>query len=155
LGGFLYAIEEESGRIQWRFSAGEAIRKAVYVGSDAVFVVTELGEMSCVDREKGIARWRITEVDHFVAQSPTRVYVKDHFGRLLILDASTGNILTTIRMEPLKHLAANTVNDRIYLGTDRGLVQSLRESDLEKPVPLIEKVMEEKTAEVKTDAIEM
>ena len=53
--GYVYAMLERAGEIQWRFSAGEAVLDSPVLIEDRLFVTTELGGMFCLERQDGKA----------------------------------------------------------------------------------------------------
>ena len=70
----------------------------------------------------------------FIAASNDRVYVADRLGRILVLAADTGARLDRIPAEGLPIKLRNAQNDRIYLATEAGLIQCLREIELSEPL---------------------
>ena len=70
----------------------------------------------------------------FISASKTKLYSVDRIGRLHILDITTGGTLGTIPTERLNVRLTNTLTDRIYLGTEDGLIQCLHEIALKEPI---------------------
>jgi outer membrane protein assembly factor BamB len=132
--GFVYAIQEETGDTLWRFSTGEPILRSPAVIDLRVYVTTELGGMYCLDATSGKNIWWAENVMQFVAASKARVYVVDRIGRLRVLSAASGAQLDAIPTETVTTKMANTDTDRIYLVSDGGLVQCLREVEQIEPI---------------------
>jgi len=134
LDGYLYAVHELSGTQQWRFSAGNPVSQSPVVIEDRVFVVADRGGLYCVDAETGGEIWWAPQVEEFLSVSPSRVFGADRFGRIFILDVKTGGRLGMIRTEGINLFHINHRTDRIYLGSDRGVLQCLHEAELDDPV---------------------
>lgn len=148
--GFVYAVNEKNGHMLWRFAIGDAISKQPAVIGGNVFVVPESGGMFCLSEKSGLQRWHTPRVRQFVAASPrrqqngpagqpppdaqlARVYAADETGNLMILDAGSGTRLATMPASSLTWKFTNLQNDRLYLGTNGGLVQCLHEIGLDQP----------------------
>jgi len=132
--GFVHAIEERNGQSLWRFSTGEPVVQPAVVVGDCVYATTQRGGMFCLDAETGSQLWWAPHLMQFLAASKDRVYAADAFGRILILRADTGARLDTIdaAASPMKMI--NSQTDRIYLASETGLVQCLRELELPEPI---------------------
>ena len=88
--GYVYAVLERAGEIQWRFSAGDPVIDSPVLIEDRLYVATELGGMFCLNVKDGKQIWLAPEVLHFVAAGKQRVYAADKLGRLRVLDARNG-----------------------------------------------------------------
>ena len=137
--GFVYAFNEASGKVLWRFPTGEYIKETpVYVDGE-VFIVTALSGMFCVDAVQGgngksaEAKWWSPNIRKFIACSKHRVYALDAQKSLVILDRISGQKITSLPMVDYKFIFTNIQNDRIYFATENGTVQCLREAALELP----------------------
>jgi outer membrane protein assembly factor BamB len=134
LDGNVYAVEEESGNSVWRFSLGQPVRQPPAAVAGQVYVIPEQGGMFCLDGATGAQRWRAPGITHFLAASPSRVYGFDRGARLVVLDGQSGAALGTVAARDVSLPVLNQRSDRIYLATDRGLVQCLREIASREPV---------------------
>jgi outer membrane protein assembly factor BamB len=132
--GFLYAIQEESGETLWRFSTGEPIVEPPAVIDDRAYVATQLGSMYCLDSKTGKSVWRAEDVMRFVAATKARIYGTDDTGRLLVLNAASGARLDAMPIGQVSSVVANSDTDRIYLVSDGGLIQCLREVEQNQPL---------------------
>lgn len=148
--GYVYAVNERSGAVEWRFSAGVPIVSSPHIIGDDVYVVTEKGGLYKVGAESGLEQWWMPRVGNFLAASETRVYCTDRLGRLLVVDAKSGGRLAALPAVELDFLVTNHVTDRIYVGTHTGLLQCLHEPQLERPLVYVGPGTEQKeTAQVK------
>ena len=132
--GFLYAVQEETGETLWRFSTGEPIVESPAVVDDRVYVTTQLGGLYSIDMKTGRNLWWADSAMRFVAASKTRVYATDSIGRLLALSGANGTRLDAIPIPHVSSVLANSDTDRIYLISDGGLIQCLREQEQVKPL---------------------
>ncbi len=132
--GYVHAIRERDGEPLWRFPTGEPILQPAVVIDERVYVATQPGGMHCLSVVTGERFWWAPQIRQFVAASKQRVYATDKLGRLLTLSAQTG---ARLDMLPVGHLPIKLLNsdtDRLYLGTDTGLIQCLHERELVEPL---------------------
>jgi outer membrane protein assembly factor BamB len=132
VGGLLYAFEGVGGIEKWSFAAGAAITQSPVPFADAVYVLCEDLTMYRVSTETGREEWMAKNIRRFLATSPTKVYTLDRFGRLAVLSAKSGALIDLATIPPLAFPVTNTDTDQIFLATDTGLIQCLRELELTK-----------------------
>ena len=132
--GYVYAVLEKSGDLLWKFSAGEPVVEPPVLIDERLFAPTQLGGMYCLDAKSGRQLWWAPDARRFLAASRQRVYAADGAGRIRILDGKSGALLDTLPTESLPLAMTNTLTDRLYVGTDTGLLECLRESELPKPL---------------------
>jgi outer membrane protein assembly factor BamB len=151
--GFVYAVREDNGRPRWRFPAGAKVKHQPVVIGDAVYVIPEVGGMYQLSAHNGEQVWWAAGIRRFIAASATKIYAADLAGRTLVLDAKTGSLLDSLPTEQLNFKVVNSQTDRLYLGTDTGMLQCLREQ--QQVTPLLHQVLGEKkgdkAAKPKTD----
>ena len=134
LGGFVWGVNESDGKVLWRFSTGDPIRKGLVIINDRIYVCPEGHGMFCLDSTKGKSQWWSPNAANFVAASSAKVYASDHSKQLMILDAKTGDLQATLATEALPLQLVNQQTDRIYLGSPSGLLQCLHELALTEPI---------------------
>jgi outer membrane protein assembly factor BamB len=132
--GYVYAMLEASGDLQWKFPTSDPVIDSPVVLEDRVYATTELGGMFCLNAETGKQIWWAPEVLHFVAAGKQRVYAADKLGRLRILDARTGAALGSLPTSSMPIKISNGQTDRIYLATEGGTIQCLREVEQTTPI---------------------
>ena len=132
--GFVYALVERSGDLQWKFATSEPIIDSPVVIEDRVYATTELGSIFCLNIKTGKQIWWAPEILHFVAAGKQRIYGADKLGRLRILDARNGALLDIIPTATLPIKVCNGQTDRIYLAAEGGTIQCLRELEQATPV---------------------
>ncbi|MBI3838792.1 MAG: PQQ-binding-like beta-propeller repeat protein [Planctomycetia bacterium] len=132
--GYVYAVDEATGRINWKFAIGDAIFRSPVAIDSNVFVISELGGMYCLDGKAASQLWVAPKMTQFLAASPTRVYACDQLNRLAVLDAKTGNRLGTMPLDETSMKLVNDQSDRIFLASEAGVMQCLREVELKSPI---------------------
>ncbi len=135
LDGFVYAIDEQTGNLNWEVSTGEGISLSPVPIRDSVYVVTNDRMLYKLDAKTGFQKWEepVPHVTRFVGAGRDRVYVTDEFGNLVVISQSTGTILNRISAGRIDYIASNDQTDRLYFGSNTGLVQCLREVQSKVP----------------------
>ncbi len=131
--GYVYALDEVKGTAMWKFSLGEVIREQAIAAGDSVYAIPETGGLLALTANTGLEKWFVPLIEKLLAVSPRRLYAVDAQQRLAVLDKASGAPVTTMRLDGLNFFFSNLENDRIYLGTDTGLIQCLHEMDLKHP----------------------
>ena len=138
--GYIFAVNDFSGDVDWQFCAGERVIDPIGLSvdpdnpsSDCCYATTYLGNFFCVRLKDGTEVWRTDRVRQFVAATPSRIYVQDLYGDLVALDRQTGKKVTRISMDIGTYAVFNVESDRIYLVAPDGLVQCLHEIDSDQP----------------------
>jgi hypothetical protein len=133
--GNVYAMQERGGEMLWKFPASDPVIDSPVVIENRIYATTELGGMFCLSADKGKQIWWAPDVLHFVAAGKNRVYASDKVGRLRILDARSGAMLDSLPTSAMPIKISNGLTDRIYLATEGGVIQCLRE--VEQPIPVV------------------
>lgn len=132
--GVIHARQEHQGNELWNLAVGQPIIEPAVPIGEKLFAATQLGGMYCVRVKDGHKLWWTPQIVQFVAASEKRVYAADRLGRLLVLDAQSGARLDTMAIPGLRLKLLNMQTDRIYLGTETGLIQCLHEVELTEPI---------------------
>ncbi len=133
--GYVYAMLERGGELQWKFATSDPVIDSPVVIEDRVYATTEFGGMFCIDAKTGKPIWFAPDLLHFVAAGKQRVYAADKVGCLRILDARNGTLLDSLPTSAMPIMISNGKTDRIYLATEGGTIQCLR--DVEQPNPIV------------------
>jgi len=124
---YIFAIDGRTGDVRWQFPAqGQLLESIAVIGRD-VYAPTATGGLHALDLETGKERWFAKNVRRFVSASRDRVYVLDMRNRLVCLDRVSGSSLFVYDIRRFDHCLFNLETDQIFLLTNGGLVQCLRE----------------------------
>jgi outer membrane protein assembly factor BamB len=146
--GEVFAMDEMTGKRQWKYATGFPVTRSVAAVGDRAFVTSEEPALHCIDIKTGSAVWQAPHMLQFSAASKTRVYGVDDLGGLVVLDAEKGSVVGRIAMDnPIRSLV-NDQTDRLYLVSSNGTIECLRETDAKEPLYHNPK---EPEAEKKTD----
>jgi outer membrane protein assembly factor BamB len=133
INGFVYAVDEASARINWKYSIGEAIHEPPVAIEDKVFVISQYRGMTCLDAAEARLLWVAPGIAQFLSASDTRLYAVDKVGRLQVLDIATGTQLASMPLVDVPLTVTNPASDRIYLVGASGAVQCLHELRQQTP----------------------
>jgi len=131
--GETFAVDEQQGRLRWKFVTSFPTERAPAAVGDRVYVSTEEPMLHAIDADRGLGAWDAPGISQFAAASPTRVYGVDRFGTIHILDRATGASVSQIPTGGTLTALVNDQTDRLYLISNSGLVQCLHEIGAEKP----------------------
>jgi hypothetical protein len=163
----VYAVNINTGRALWRFTAGEPVVRRPAVLEEDIYISSLGNGLSRIDRDSGEPLWRIRrgpriqdsnpEADRFLAANAKLVYAFDRSGRLLVLDRRLGHRLSVFDVRDFVFPISNDISDRLYLAANNGLIVCLHDKDYPKAIRhhrLEEAVLEgvkRKLAELVTD----
>ncbi len=131
--GYVNAVHERSGVAVWRFSSGFPIYQPVVALEDANYVITEPGGLHSLSLD-GAPLWYKPGIVQVLSVTANHVFALDQLDRLVALDKTTGATTGAMSLVDQQSRLTNMVNDRIYVCTERGLIQCLHEIGVEEPV---------------------
>jgi outer membrane protein assembly factor BamB len=132
--GFVYAVDEATARINWKYSIGDPIEEPPVAIGDKVFVISRDRGMTCLDAKDARESWVAPGVKQFLSASGSRVYVVDASQQLVVIDIGTGMRLGSMSLLDVSVTLTNPESDRIYLVGATGAVQCLHEMRQRTPV---------------------
>jgi hypothetical protein len=132
--GYLYCMNEHTGRESWRFSTGYAIISSPAIVGNQAYVASQQPALHAIDAATGKERWHVRGASHFAAQGKNHVYASDRSGNLLAIDLEDGALTGKIRVAEGTFTLVNDQTDRIYLANDEGLIQCLHEIGATEPI---------------------
>jgi len=133
---YVYAVNEQTGHLAWQFTTAGTHSQQPLVLGEMLLVVTDEGNMYQLSLQSGRANWRAPNVQRLLAASPTRLYTSDGLGNLVILRRDNGRRISTLNAGRADWWFTNTLNDRILLGSKRGMIMCLHEIGLDEPTSL-------------------
>ncbi len=142
----VYAVDLWTAETKWVNPTGAPVDQEPLVADDNIYVINEAGMLFSLDPETGVALWQVpTHGGRLLAIGKTRVYLESHDGDLFVVDRKTGKMVVEPRMSygraglnlrEFQLSPTNSQNDRLYFGTQSGLVICIREVGQLAPVPL-------------------
>ncbi len=121
--GYLFAIEEDTGRIQWQYSSGESFSSSPIAVGQQVFIASDNGMLLAVNAQSGSEEWGAPGVKKIVSIGDKRLYAVGTDGRLLAIDRNSGAVMGAVALGGRERFIANNVSDRVYFLTrDRELI---------------------------------
>ncbi len=145
-----------TGRVLWTVPFGEPFYNEPIIVGDSVLIRSSYGNLFSLNIETGALNWDrpVQNVSELVAAFGGRVYLTTLSGSLGVIDLKTGDRVGVFRDIRPTRLLVNRQTDRLYLVSDSGEVQCLREEGSELPTfnvqPEIQ--MPDEEAEVTTPA---
>jgi outer membrane protein assembly factor BamB len=119
----LYAFQGPSGRILWRFNAGEPIRMTPYTVGKQVFLPTKTAGVTALDAGTGRQQWALAEGASFISADPKIVYILSRTGDVLAVNRTDGTVKATLAVAPGTMEAINqTDNGALFLASPSGKV---------------------------------
>ena len=129
----VYAIDTRSGRMAWQFTTGHIIKKDPLVINDDLFVIPEYGRLYRVNAATGERLWNKPDITQVLTATPNRLYTVDNRGHLRVLDRNSGDTIGSLPLQNFPLKVINSMTDRLYFGTESGLVMAVREEGAEFP----------------------
>jgi outer membrane protein assembly factor BamB len=123
----LFAIELHDGRMKWRFPSGFPIHAKPIPFVDHVYVTPLGAGLYCLSNENGRVQWFNPHATRVIAVSQSHVYAADRINNFLILSRQDGHELASWLAPAFTISTDNQFTDRIYIGTETGLLVCLRE----------------------------
>ena len=133
----VYAVDVFTGESKWTVATGAAIKQEPLVVDNDIYVVNDEGYLTEIDAETGHSRWTVSTLGgRLLSVSGTRVYLESHDDDLFVVDRVSGKIifdpLTTLQRSGINLRnytlgPTNRLDDRLYFGTNTGLLLYLRE----------------------------
>jgi eukaryotic-like serine/threonine-protein kinase len=140
----LYAMNIDTGKLMWRYTAGTAIRHRPAAIEADVYVTSEREGMARVNRATGEPMWRVPvggtlyganpDADRFLAASNRFVYALTRTGDLLVLDRRRGVTLARMDKTAFRVPIVNQITDRLYLAANDGTIVCLHDRELPEPI---------------------
>jgi outer membrane protein assembly factor BamB len=132
--GEVFGVEEDTGRKLWKYATGYTITRAPAAVADRVYVTSDEPALHAIDAKTGVSMWEAPRVAQFAAASRNRVYGVDDLGALVVLDAATGATVDRMPTDVTTRALVNDQTDRLYLVSQDGAVQCLREIGAKEPL---------------------
>jgi outer membrane protein assembly factor BamB len=130
INGYIYCIEESSGNLLWRFSTGDRVSTAPVVVGEAVYVVTDGGNLFRISGKTGRddewPQW-VPGIAKLLAVGESKCYCVTTTGLLVAINAETGARVGAANVNLPDLQVSNRETDRIVLASRGGTIQCLHE----------------------------
>lgn len=137
LDGFLYAIDEVRGSVDWTISLGVGITESPVPLGDYVYAISGDKKLYRILAGTGelAPGWEdpMDNISRYVGASETNLYLMDSFGSLVVVDRATKAITDRLEVGQIDLVLNNYQNDRLYIASKTGAMQCLREIKSERP----------------------
>lgn len=130
----LYALDHNTGRVKWRYYAGQPLREnssPILTTNSIYLFVPGLG-LVAIDRnnknEIRPAKWVVNNARQYLAQDEQYVYVQMADNRIVAVDKATGQPRFASTRRDLTVFAVNTTagDNTIYAATANGTIYAIR-----------------------------
>jgi outer membrane protein assembly factor BamB len=122
----LYAINAR-GNLEWRFASGFPITRQPVPFENDIFITPDGAGLMCISQADGKLRWINESAHRIVGVSQERVYAVTTTMRFLIIDRADGSTIGSWYSPDFPIIAYNQTTDRLFMSTERGLIQALAE----------------------------
>ncbi len=139
----LYAIDILTSNSLWTFPSGGPIEQAPLVAGEEIYCVNKAGYLTQLDPATGNVRWStLTQGARFEAVGASRIYLRSWNNDLYVIDRASGQVLADpaatkqragLNLREFSLSLLNRYDDRLYFGTDSGMVICLREIGADQP----------------------
>ncbi len=129
--GSVFAINEIKGSLNWEYPTGDRIITPPFIAGNALFIITTDNNLFKLDIKTGRLAdgWAkpVAGISQFVGLSDGKIFALNRLGELIAIDSAGGAVMHRIASRPLTLVIPNTLSDRLYVGSERGLLQCIRE----------------------------
>ncbi len=138
-----YAINADSGLIEWKYEAGARFLEPAIASGETVYARAEnIGLLALnihpVHRDdkgkalgsvrSGELRWKVPLAERFLVRGEQRVYILGPAATIYAMDEKSGEIRGQHKIREFRYILTNTMDDVLYLATDDGWLYALKES---------------------------
>lgn len=93
--GYISAIDVKTGKLKWKYQAGDKVRSSPAISGNLVYVGSLDGYVYALDSNTGDLKWKY-KTGNQVFSSPSisddTLYIGSNDGSVYVLDANTGNL---------------------------------------------------------------
>ena len=131
LDGFVYGVNEATGRLDWDVSTGQGIMGSPVPFGDSLYVVSRANELFKIGTEEGeySAGWQkpLRGIKTIAGFGVDSIYCINSNGRLVGIDRNTRAITKTIPGSKIDLVMPNRITDRMFFATRSGFIQCVHE----------------------------
>lgn len=138
LDGFVYCVDQEQGRLLWEVTTGSGITQSPVPIGNFLYVVSLTNQLFKIESDSGrfSENWDepIGGISHFLSATTKSIFALDVKNHLLVIDKSSGKFTGSVAIGTIDRVLTNYQTDRIYLASDDGQIECVREITSETPV---------------------
>jgi outer membrane protein assembly factor BamB len=136
--GRLFAVDVDTGHVRWAFDTGGRINASPSLAEGRVCITTYAGSIFCLRQRNGEKLWSTYvkrdafRYESFYASASTdgrRLYTIARSGKIVALNATTGNVIWTDSVNSLGYSTPAVGTDRIFVGDFNGGLRAYRKTD--------------------------
>jgi outer membrane protein assembly factor BamB len=136
--GRLFAVDVDTGHVRWAFDTGGRINASPSLAEGRVCITTYAGSIFCLRQRDGHKLWSTYvkrdafRYESFYASASTdgdRLYTIARSGKIVALNAATGNVIWTDSVNSLGYSTPAVGTDRIFVGDFNGGLRAYRKTD--------------------------
>jgi len=133
-GTIIHSSMQRTGSYLWRVNVSMQTGRPPVVGNDRVFVVSDDGQVKCLDLQSGASLWGTStkNVDSILGVGKEHIYARNTSGMLQSIRISDGKVdgrTATV----IPGVVPNSVHDRFFVVTRNGHLTCLREKGAVMP----------------------
>ncbi len=153
--GFVMAVNDQTGDIRWKFMTGAPVTEKIVSHENFCYIITNEEKLYCVNIVDGMEVWKTTDVVKVLSISEKVLYAMSSRGTLFSVDKKTGKKIAALALPRYHFKLINDESDRIYLATEDGFIQCLRETNRVVPFVRVKttgevaKILFDRIAEIK------
>ena len=138
LDGFVYGVDQDKGRLVWEVTTGASITQSPVPIGENVYVVSEADQLFKIDAMTGqfSDNWDtpVNGIVKFLGATEESVFALNKQNTLLVIDINSSQTVGAVPVGNIDNVLTNYATDRIYISTDGGLIECVREASSETPV---------------------
>lgn len=136
--GFVYCVDQERGRLVWEVTTGTSISQSPVPVGENLYVVSEADQLFKIDAMTGqfSENWTtpINGIVKFLGATKESVFALDKRNTLLVININNAKTVSAVSVGKIDNVLTNYATDRIYISTESGLIECVREASSENPV---------------------
>lgn len=136
--GFVYCVDQDKGRLVWEVTTGASITQSPVPVGNYLYVVSEADQLFKIDSQTGqfSDNWDtpVGGIVKFLGATGKSVYALDKRNTLQVIDANSSKMVSSVAVGNIDKVLTNYATDRIYIATNGGLIECVREASSENPV---------------------
>ncbi len=131
INGYVYGLEQAKGRKIWSISLGERISQAPVVVGEHLYIFSDSKRVFQLDARLGSlnGEWgaNLGDVVGYIGASQKNLYVINGVGDVMVVDMASGQAVGSLGYRGGLKALPNTQTDRLFVCTEGGMLQCLRE----------------------------